>query len=199
MPGSSEYKSLGASPVHRKLSEVQGMAENSKTILIEARKSGYVSRSVVITDADTSSDVRLSFELPSLEKAVKEYVQNNPESKNGAGSDALKLMLTEANQKNLLETNHLIDQLFEAQRMSQVGRLEDANKRLEELQKTYPHVAAIYEMQGGIAFMQADFNKALDAYSEALRNNPENVELLHLRAYLQKKLNIQPRQPAGAN
>ena len=201
VPGSSEYKSLGPAPLNKKLSEVKAMVDNAKTLVIEVRKSGYVSRSVVITDADSSSDVRLNFELSSLEKLVKDYSRDNPDKQDhlAVDLDAQKQLLADLNQKHLVETNQIVDQLFEAQRMTQVGRLDDANRRLEELQKTYPNVSAIYEMQGGIAFMKSDFAKALDNYALALKANPTSIELLNMRSYLEKKLKIERREPAGQN
>ena len=201
VPGAAEYKSLGNAPLNRKLSEVKSLAGNAKTLVIEARKAGFVTRSVVITDADASSDVRLNFELSSLEKLVKDYSRENPGKSEGLqfNVESQKQLAQDLIEKHLLETNQIVDQLFEAQRMTQVGRLDDASKRLEEMQKSFPSVAAIYEMQGGIAFMKSDFNKALDSYALALKNNPNNLELLNMRDYLEKKLKVERRGPAGTN
>lgn len=190
-PGSAEYKSLGVAPLNKKMSEIRGILGNAKTVVLEARMPGYITRSMVITDVDSSSDLHISFELSNLEKSVKDGSADYAE--------ASKKLLTETNEKHLVETNVIVDQLFEAQRLAQVGRLDDASKRLDEMQRIYPNVAAIYEMQGGIAFMQADYNKALDSYTLAAKNNPANLELINMRAFLERKLNLEKRKPAGQN
>jgi tetratricopeptide (TPR) repeat protein len=175
VPGSSDFRSLGPAPFIKSMSEVRSMLGRPNSVIIEARKEGYGSRSVFITDLDTSSDMKLNFDLLTNDKQAS----------------------GESSEKHLLETNVLVDRLFDAQRMAQVGRLADATKQLEDLSKTFPFVAAIYELQGGIAYMQSDYPKALDSYNQALRNNPENLEVLQMRRFLEKKLKNDGRVPAG--
>lgn len=180
--GASKSESIGQSPISRDISDVKKVANGASTIVVEVRKEGYLPRSVIVTDIDSVSDVKVNLELASVEEFVK--------GSDPSLSEAQKRILASLNEKKNLQTNQLIDELFEAQRLTQVGRTQDAERKLDELEKRFPNVATIYEIRGGIAFMKKDYPKALDAFRKAARANPQNVEVLNLKKYLEKKLNI---------
>ena len=180
--GRSKTQSLGVSPTNRDISEVRDLAEGADTIVVEVRKAGYLPKSVVVTDIDSLTDIKVNLELSSVEAFIQGTDPNM--------GDAQKRILASIYEKRTVQTNKLIDELFEAQRLAQVGRVEDAEAKLDAIEKKHPNVASVYEIRGGISFMKKDFPKALDAYRKAARANPDNIEVINLKKYLEKKLNV---------
>ncbi|MEM7647368.1 MAG: tetratricopeptide repeat protein, partial [Pseudomonadota bacterium] len=177
----------GLSPISRDISEIRDLANGSSTVVVEVRKEGYIPKSVVVTDIDSLTDVKLNLEMASIQDFI-------------AGSDpnmgeAQKRVLSSIYEKQNLQTNRLIDDLFEAQRLTQVGRTDDAEKKLDDLEKNFPNVASVHEIRGGIAFMKKQYARALDSFRKAARSNPDNIEVLNLKKYLEKKLKIDNQQP----
>ncbi|MCB0361663.1 MAG: tetratricopeptide repeat protein, partial [Bdellovibrionales bacterium] len=93
--------------------------------------------------------------------------------------------------------NHTVDSLFEIQRLVKVGRLDEALVKIRSLQDAEPNVAASYEMQGGIFYIQNDYPRALDAYQKALRLNPENVDSFNMKKYLESLTNTSSNKKLG--
>lgn len=187
--GQAQSQSIGQSPTSRAISEVRGLAGGADTIVVEIRKAGYFPKSVVVTDVDSLSDIKVNLELSSVEKFV-----NGTDPNMG---DAQRAILAQLYQERTFETNKLIDDLFEAQRLAQVGRIDDSEKKLDEIESKHPNVASVYEIRGGLAFMRKDYPKALDAFRKAARSNPNNIEVLNMKQYLERLVGEGPRVPAG--
>ncbi len=180
--GQLNEQSLGQSPVSRDVSEIQDLAGGVDTIVVEVRKTGYFPKSVVVTDIDSLSDIKINLELSSIEDFL-----TGADPKMG---ESQRRVLLDLNEQRSRMTNHLIDDLFEAQRLAQVGRVADSLKKLDEIEKDNPNVASVYEIRGGVYFMQKDYPKALDAFRKAARSNPSNLEVLNIKSFLEKKLNV---------
>lgn len=186
--GSKKSESIGKTPISQDVSTISQLAGGADTIVIDVKKNGFLSKSVVVTDINSQSDIKLEIDLPSVENFVNGTDPNMAETQ--------RRILAELNEKRNLETNYLIDQLFEAQRLAQVGRTDDSLRKLDELETRFPEVAGIHEIRGGIAFMKKDYEKALDAFRKAARSNPKNIEVLNIKNFLEKKLGVSNRQPA---
>ncbi len=178
--GGNKYVSFGKTPLSEIVSEVINRVGGERTIVVETRKLGYLPKSVLVTDVDSLSDIKLNLEMSSIESFLA--------GKDPSMSDAQKAILVEISEKQTMETNKMVDEIFEAQRLVQVGRLGDAEAKLKLIEKEFPNLSSIYEIRGGIAIMQKDFPKALDEYQKAARANPDNIEILNVKKYLERKL-----------
>ena len=187
--GQSKLQSIGESPTSRDISEVKDLLGGADTVVVEVRKSGYLPKSLVVTDIDSLSDVKVSLELSSVEKFVDGTDPNM--------GDAQKAILSRLNEERVLATNQLIDSIFEAQRLAQVGRIKDSEQKLIEIEKQHPNVSSIYEIRGGIAYMRKDYVRALDSYRKAARANPSNIEVLNMKRHLENLVGAGSRRPAG--
>jgi tetratricopeptide (TPR) repeat protein len=186
--GSEVFENIGQTPLSSEVSDVRKRIGDSDIIVVETRKKGHISKSLVVTDVDSNSDIRLDFKLPTIDAFLT--------GTDSSLSETQKRILSKRAEKQLIETNQLVDSLFEAQRLVQVGRYQDALTKLEGLEKKHPEVAAIYEIRGGVAYMNKDYIKALDDYRKASRNNPFNLEVINMRNFLEKKVG-EDRSPAG--
>lgn len=72
------------------------------------------------------------------------------------------------------QTNLMIEQLFEAQALAQKGELDGCLKILNQLQKDFPHVSAVYEMRAQLYMLKADFNSAINDLVKVVSITPEN-------------------------
>ena len=161
-------KKLGTAPVLIQSDEAQKTAGTSGPVMIEFRKDGYLSSKSIVTDL-ASSEISLTAQLQR--------------------STGLE---------NIESLNAVVDRLFEAQRLVRAGRLEDSLKLIESVQKDAPELSALYEIEGGIYYLQKKLQQALDAYQTSIRFNPKNMEAIRMRNYLVSQLgiNLTPSTPA---
>lgn len=151
------YESIGKSPLRISGKELFGRLGGDGPIQIEISKEGFTQKEIIVSESPRNFDINFSIEL-------KEPPKDENESR---------------------PINQTVDNLFEVQRLVKVGRLEDALEMIKLLQASQPNIAAVHEMQGGIFFIQKDLPKALDAYTKAVRLNPENSETLNMKRYLE--------------
>ncbi|MBK9038287.1 MAG: hypothetical protein IPL83_03835 [Bdellovibrionales bacterium] len=151
------YESIGKSPLRISGKELSGRLGGDGPIQIEISKEGFAQKEIIVSESPRNFDINFSIEL-------KEPSKDQDESR---------------------PINQTVDSLFEVQRLVKVGRLEDALEMIKLLQASQPNIAAVHEMQGGIFFIQKDIPKALDAYTKAVRLNPENSETLNMKRYLE--------------
>lgn len=151
------YESIGKSPLRISGKELFGRLGGDGPIQIEISKEGFAQKEIIVSESPRNFDINFSIEL-------KEPSKDQDESR---------------------PINQTVDNLFEVQRLVKVGRLEDALEMIKLLQASQPNIAAVHEMQGGIFFIQKDIPKALDAYTKAVRLNPENSETLNMKRYLE--------------
>lgn len=151
------YESIGKSPLRISGKELSGRLGGDGPIQIEISREGFSQKEIIVSESPRNFDINFSIEL-------KETSKDQDEGRS---------------------INQTVDNLFEVQRLVKVGRLEDALEMIKLLQASQPSIAAVHEMQGGIFFIQKDIPKALDAYTKAVRLNPDNTEALNMKRYLE--------------
>ena len=151
---------IGETPFVAEVPELEKQLGGSAPLNIEFRKDGYVTRNSMISDVG-AADISLNIELtPS--SGLEE-----PE-----------------------KLNKVVDWLFEGQHLARAGRYDDAMKKLKEAEKESPQVAAIYELEGAIYYINKKYKEALDSYSTAVRVNPKNFTSIKMRNSLEAKLGV---------
>lgn len=163
--GTGRFELLGETPIAVSGEQIEKKYSGSGPVLVEFRKEGFQTNTVLVTEL-SSQDLNINAEMVPL----------------GGLEDSQRL-------------NHLIDTLFECQRLVKVHRYEEALANLKDLEKQTPQVSIIYELQGGIFYLQQKYQDALDAYRLAVRYYPKNVEALRMRNLLEGKFGIE-RTPA---
>jgi tetratricopeptide (TPR) repeat protein len=73
----------------------------------------------------------------------------------------------------------------------------NAVKRLDELEKDFPHYSIIYELKGSAFYLDKQFKQALNYYRKAFSVNPENRDAYIMKVYLEEKFELKPA--AGTN
>ena len=68
------------------------------------------------------------------------------------------------------------------------ARFDDAIQQLKQVEAKRPQLAAAYELEGGIYYVQKKFKEALDAYTIATRINPKNPQSVRMRDLLEEQL-----------
>lgn len=165
--GGGEPALLGKTPLNLRAPEILKQTGGSGPVLLEFRKNGYNAHRAVITDL---SPVDLNLKVALLPMSGLE------------DQDRM---------------NQLIDTVFEAQRLALSGRFEDATAQVKRVQKEAPQMAAAYEIEGGIYFLQNRLTEALDAYRIAARFNPANPETTRMRNFLEDALGVGPQTTKG--
>lgn len=84
----------------------------------------------------------------------------------------------------------LMGDLFDVLRMVRVKDFGNGIKKLELLEKKFPHYSIIYEMKGMISYLQKNYKQALNFYRKSFGLNPKNREAYRMKVYLEKKFNI---------
>ena len=182
-PVGGTFQEIGATPLTKSLSEIITVNGAADAVLLEVRKEGFVSEQIVITDVVTRSDLKVTVSLDSLASLIEQ------EQKRQLSSDGKSDAVTPT--VGITQFNEVIDRLFEVQRLVKVGRTDEALKLLDEVRKVNSQLAVVYEMQGGIAFLKKDYYTAFDAYTLAVKYNPENVESVNMRNYVKSILEKQ--------
>ena len=176
-------------------------------IYIEYQKEGYFPATTLVTDL-TRADVKITRELfVDDRKNQKESPAAQPTGPNGPTPDQIAEQIKNAVNsavKNEREKyyqeyekfNHAVDDLFEAQRLVRVQRQEEALVVLRNLRNQTPDLSAIYEIEGGIYFLQKKYTDALDSYRLALKYNSKGIDALKMQIVLENLIGIK-RVPAG--
>ena len=169
--GIGKLEFLGETPLYLKGDQIEKSFGGSGPIYLEFRKEGFRSTNTIVTEL-SYVDLNISMEM-------------TPE---GAFED-------------FSTVNTLIDQMFEAQRLVKVKRYAEALTRLSEIKKQAPQVSAIYELEGGIYYLQQRFQDALDSYRTAVKYNPRNAEALRMKNLIEDSFGLQRQKqmhtPAG--
>ncbi len=163
--GKGEAKLLGQTPYLASGSRLEKENGGAGPVLIELKKEGYQSLRTLITETQ-SVDLSLNLELSSI----------------SGFEDHERL-------------NALLDRLFESQRLARRGSYDEAMTRLKAVQKEAPQLAATYEIEGGILYLQKKYKESLTAYSQAVKYNSKNIESLKMRSLLEVALKIKPSAP----
>lgn len=150
-----EFKKIGTTPFVINSSKINKENANSGPIYIELRKSGYKSERILIT------------EMSGVNLTITRELQRK------SGLD---------DQKSI---NDVIDMMFEVKSLVQANQYDKALKLIDVLKSMVPQVSTVYELEGGIYFIQKDYAKALGSYRLAARYNPKNPENIRMRDLLE--------------
>lgn len=158
--GGDQTQSLGQTPLTVKANDLAQINGRAGPYLLTFKKERFNESKAVITDIPPS-DINFRVELaPVSGLEDQDYV------------------------------NEMLDVVFDAQRLALAGRFDEALQQLKRVQQEVPQLAASYEMEGGIYFLQKRYTDALDAYRTAAKYNPKNPETTRMRNYLEQKLGI---------
>ena len=158
--GSGQLQLLGETPLTVSGDQIEKVYSGSGPVLLEFRKEGFQTTTTLVTEL-SSQDLNINME-----------------------------MTPSAGLEDMQGLNTLIETLFECQRLVKVHRYDEALARLKEIERKAPQISTIYEMEGGIYYLQRKYQDALDAYRLAVRYNPKNVEALRMRGLLEKTFGI---------
>lgn len=158
--GSGRLQLLGETPLTVSASQIEKTYSGSGPVLMEFRKEGFQTETALITEL-SSQDLSINME-----------------------------MVPSGGFEDLQRLNEVIETMFECQRLVKVHRYDEALKRLHDIKKQLPQISIIYEMEGGIYYLQRRYQDALDVYRLAIRYNPKNVEALRMRDLLEKTFGI---------
>lgn len=83
-----------------------------------------------------------------------------------------------------------IAELFEAQRMIRSKNYDGAGKKIDEVEKNYPHLSITKELKASSYYLRNDYKKALDYYQQAYYANTENLDAYKMMVYLEKSMGV---------
>lgn len=83
-----------------------------------------------------------------------------------------------------------IAELFEAQRMIRSKNYDGATKKIEEVEKNYPHLSVTKELKASSYYLRNDYKKALDYFQQAYYANTENLDAYKMMVYLEKAMGV---------
>ncbi len=158
--GKAQPKLLGRTPYVSSGAQLSRENGGSGPVMLELKKVGYLPARTLVTEME-SVDVSMSLELQATTGL----------------EDQEKL-------------NQLMDQIFEGQHLARTGGYDQALLTLKAVEKQAPQLAAVYEIEGGVYYLQKKYKDALGAYSLAVKYNPKNIESLRMRAILEDSLKI---------
>jgi tetratricopeptide (TPR) repeat protein len=167
--GAGKPKLIGETPLTMRADELQKEYGGSGPVYIEFRKNGYTPAKTVVTEL-ASVDLTVSAELDAT-----------------SGLEDLERL------------NLVVDDIFEAQRLARGGRYDDALTRVKSVEKLAPMLAASYELEGGIYYLQKKYKDALDSYTLAAKYNPRNSESVRMRNMLETTLGAKSKAGSVTN
>lgn len=153
-----EFRKIGITPAVIRSGDIDEKNGGTGPLYVEFRKPGYKTKSMLITEM-SAVDLTVSRELE-VESGLDD-------------------------QKNI---NWVIDTMFEVKDLVQRREFAKAMQQIERLKKMVPQVAAVYELEGGIFFLQSKFHDALKSFRLAARYNPRNPEIIRMRDLLEDRL-----------
>jgi tetratricopeptide (TPR) repeat protein len=88
----------------------------------------------------------------------------------------------------------LTGDLFDVQRMIRVKDFLSSLKKLDLLERKFPHYSIIAEMKGSVFYLMKEYKRSLGFYRKAFALNPENREAYQMKLYLEKKFKINEKE-----
>jgi tetratricopeptide (TPR) repeat protein len=158
--GRGKLEYLGETPLYLKGEQLEKEYAGSGPVYLEFRKEGFKTGNTIVTEL-SYIDLNITTEL-------------TPES----------------GFEDFTTVNILIDSMFECQRLVKVKRYDEALSRLTEVKRQAPQVSAVYELEGGIFYLQQRFQDALDSYRLAVKYNPRNAEALRMKNLIEDSFGL---------
>ncbi len=153
---------IGKTPLKIPMNEVVNNFAKSNVFILEISKEGFDPYRVLLTRTG-SNDIELSVNLE-----------------------------VSKNLKLVKDVDYLVTQLFEVQRQIRTKDYVDALKRLDQLEKDFPHYSVVYELKASTYYLSKDFSKALSYYRKAFSMNSDNRDAFIMKNYLEEKFKLQP-------
>lgn len=168
--GGNKRQVLGTTPLNQTEipAEFKGMP-----VSLEISRQGFLTETIIVPDL-SGINIDLRKTLTSIE----------------AASAQDKIAAIE-------KTNRAVDLLFDAVNKAQMNNKDGALRTLAEVKSKQPDLSATYEIEGNIYMMGGDYKSALASYTEALKYNPDQINLLQMKARLEKMLGITTLNPAS--
>jgi len=158
-----ERVKIGKTPLKISMNEIVNNYAKSNVFVLELEKDGFDSYRVLMTRTG-SNDIELNVNLE-----------------------------VSKNVRMIKDVDYLVSQLFEVQRQIRTKDYTSAVRKLDELEKDFPHYSVIYELKGSAFYLDKQFNKALNYYRKAFGINPDNRDAYIMKVYLEEKFNL--KQP----
>lgn len=152
------FVKVGMTPASLKTKDLSPGNDGSGPVLVELRKTGYKTKSVLITEMS----------------AINLTIMRTLEVESGLD-----------NQKDI---NWVIDNMFKVKKYVDKKDFDGALLIIQKLKKMVPQVSAVYELEGGVYYFKKKYKKALGSYRLAARYNPKNPEVIRMRDLLEEKL-----------
>lgn len=157
--GYGDLKKFGETPITIKGYEIDDQFNGSGPVYLEIRKVGHETARAIITEL-SAVDVDINLNLKPDEK-FKDYER----------------------------LDYIINSFFECRRLISVKRYSEALKILKKLESEFPQLSTIYELQGGIFYLQKKFKMSYESFEMAIKYNPKNIEAQRMRKYLKSLSN----------
>lgn len=161
--GGNKRQVLGTTPLSQ--SEIPNDFKGMP-VAIEITHPGYLTETIIVPDL-SGINIDLRKNLTSVENATSQEKAARIE-----------------------KLNRSIDLIFDAVTKAQMNNKEGALKVLAEVKTRQPDLSATYEVEGNIYMMSGDYKSALVAYTEGLKYNPEQINLIQMKARLEKLLGV---------
>ncbi len=92
--------------------------------------------------------------------------------------------------KLVQDFDNLTSELFDVLRMMRLKDFDSSLRKLELLERKFPHYSIIFEMKATIFYLTKEYKKSLNFYRKAFGLNPKNVEVYKMKVYLERKFKI---------
>lgn len=181
--------SIGTTPLQTPTKGVVTKSGVKSGLVLELRKEGFLTKEIYLPDLGGANKIEIRTSLTPEPKPEAVEGEKEEEARSPAAIEAELMGKLQEKVNRTEETNQLFDQVFEIKRLISTGQMQDAEGRIDTLKQTYPDLSILYEMRGGIAFMNKDYQRALEEYTLALQVHPENLQVLNMKRYLERVLN----------
>lgn len=156
---------IGKTPYKGDVDALTANVANGSVFMIELRKDGFETYRILVTKAG-KSDIAVNV--------------NMEVSKDMSMTQDFDL---------------LTGDLFDVQRMVRTKDYQSALKKLEMLEKKFPHFSVVYEMKASVFYLMKEFKRSLTFYRKAFATNPKNRDAYRMKMYLEKKFKVASNTP----
>ncbi len=151
---------IGKTPYKGDVEALTANVANGSVFMIELRKDGFETYRILVTKAG-KSDIAVNV--------------NMEVSKDMSMTQDFDL---------------LTGDLFDVQRMVRTKDYQSALKKIEMLEKKFPHFSVVYEMKASVFYLMKEFKRSLTFYRKAFATNPKNRDAYRMKIYLEKKFKV---------
>ncbi len=156
-------------------SNVLLMVEDGQPVLL-GQTPLLIKNEEILQKNNSSSTVRLKFSAPGF--ADEWFLLD---SKNTYGKLNFKLKPVEwwndkTNVAPSRVANHIGAAIQEAYRLIRQGKISEAKKDVERLQKQFPYASIFYDVLGSLAVLENNDSEAIKYYEQSLKLSPSNKE-----------------------